>query len=113
VKSDGQGGFTYVRRPTVIRLPAKWPVTPKALYWGPRFMAERYKLPIYLTENGISCPDVVSLDGKVHDPNRIDFTQRYLRELRRAAETVLISGLFPLCVTDNFEWAKGYTDVSV
>ncbi len=112
VKSDGQGGFTYVRRPDGYPFTgAKWPVTPKALYWGPRFMAERYKLPIYLTENGISCPDVVSLDGKVHDPNRIDFTQRYLRELRRAADDgVDIRGYFHWCVTDNFEWAKGYTE---
>ncbi|MDY4970829.1 MAG: family 1 glycosylhydrolase, partial [Lachnospiraceae bacterium] len=50
-----------------------WPVTPECLYWGPKFLYERYGKPIYITENGISCHDTISLDGKVHDPNRIDF----------------------------------------
>jgi len=54
---------------------------------------------------------VVSLDGKVHDPNRIDFLHRYLKELRSAADDgVDIRGYFHWCVTDNFEWAKGYTE---
>lgn len=112
VEDDGQGGYRFVRRkPGYAFTGAGWPVTPRALYWGPRFLYERYGRPIYLTENGISCPDVVSLDGKVHDPARIDFTQRYLRELRRAAtDGVDILGYFHWCTTDNFEWAKGYTE---
>lgn len=57
-----------------------WPVTPEALYWGPKFLYERYQKPLYITENGLSCHDTVSLDGKVHDPNRIDFLARYLHE---------------------------------
>jgi beta-glucosidase len=90
---------------------AKWPVTPESLYWGPKFLWERYKKPLYITENGLSCVDVVSLDGKVHDPGRIDFLHRYLRCLKKAAAAgVDIRGYFHWCVTDNFEWAKGYTD---
>ena len=77
----------------------------------PKFLAERYKSPIFITENGVSCPDVVSLDGKVHDPDRIDFLHRYLLELRRAADDgVDIRGYLHWCVTDNFEWAKGFTE---
>lgn len=85
-----------------------WPVTPSALYWGPRFFHERYGLPIVITENGHQNADVVSLDGKVHDPQRIDFLCRYLRELRRAcADGVPVRGYFQWCFTDNFEWAMG------
>ena len=51
----------------------QWPVTPECLRWGPKFLYERYHKPIYITENGLSCHDMISLDGKVHDPNRIDF----------------------------------------
>ena len=61
----------------------QWPVTPECLQWGPKFLYERYHKPIYITQNGLSCHDVISLDGKVHDPNRIDFLARYLRELRK------------------------------
>ncbi|MDR1654817.1 MAG: family 1 glycosylhydrolase, partial [Treponema sp.] len=90
---------------------AKWPVEPKALYWGPTFLWERYRKPIYITENGISCADWVSLDGEVHDPGRVDFLHRYLKCLRKAVnDGADIRGYFYWCVTDNFEWAKGYTE---
>jgi beta-glucosidase len=74
-------------------------------------MHERYKLPIVVTENGLSAMDWVHLDGKVHDPQRIDFTTRYLRELRRASEDgVDIRGYFHWSLMDNFEWAAGYRE---
>ena len=112
VRSDGKGGYEFVPfKQGYAYTGAKWPVTPESLYWAPVFLWERYKTPIYITENGLSCHDVVSLDGKVHDPNRVDFLSRYLRCLRKAAEDgVDIRGYFHWCVTDNFEWAKGYTD---
>lgn len=88
-----------------------WPITPECLYWGPKFLYERYGKPIYITENGLSCHDVISLDGKVHDPNRIDFLHRYLRELKRAEEDGIdIRGYFQWSLMDNFEWACGYND---
>jgi len=84
-----------------------WPVTPEALYWGPRFFHERYGLPIVITENGMSGHDWVSLDGNVHDPARIDFTARYLAELHRAAaDGVDVQGYFHWSLMDNFEWAE-------
>jgi beta-glucosidase len=86
-----------------------WPVTPEALYWGSRFLYERYSLPIVITENGLSCRDWVSLDGKVHDPQRIDFVTRYLRQLYRVIEDgVPVRGYFYWSLLDNFEWADGY-----
>ena len=60
------------------------PITPAALYWGPRFFWDRYKVPVTITENGLSTRDQVFLDGKVHDPQRIDYMHRVLVELSRA-----------------------------
>jgi len=86
-----------------------WNVVPEALYWGPKFLYERYGKPIVVTENGMSNMDVISLDGKVHDPQRIDFLCRYLRELGRAsADGVDVRGYFQWSIMDNFEWAEGY-----
>ena len=112
VKSDGNGGYTFVERPVGYpRTGNGWPVVPKSLYWGPRFLYERYKKPIVITENGCCCADVVSLDGQVHDPGRIDLYHRYLRELKKAVEDgVDVAGYFAWSVMDNFEWAKGYSD---
>ncbi len=73
-------------------------------------MYERYQKPICITENGLSCHDAVSLDGKVHDPNRIDFLARYIGELRKAAKEVKLHGYFHWSLLDNFEWAKGYSE---
>lgn len=87
----------------------QWKVTPEALYWNSKFLAERYKLPIVVTENGLSCHDWVSLDGKVHDPQRIDFLNKYLLSLERAAKDgVDVQGYFHWSILDNFEWAEGY-----
>lgn len=110
--AGGKLGVEYAPRADGHPMTAfKWPVEPKSLYWGPRFMHERYKLPIVVTENGLSAMDWVHLDGKVHDPQRIDFTTRYLRELRRASEDgVDIRGYFHWSLMDNFEWAAGYRE---
>ncbi|MDD5369234.1 MAG: family 1 glycosylhydrolase, partial [Anaerolineaceae bacterium] len=86
-----------------------WPVIPAALYWGPRFFTERYHLPVYITENGMANPDWIALDGAVHDPQRIDFTRRYLQQFARAAQDgVDARGYFHWSILDNFEWAEGY-----
>lgn len=88
-----------------------WPITPKCLRYGPKYLYDRYQLPIYITENGLSCHDVISLDGQVHDPNRIDFLNRYLLELRACAESGAdIAGYFQWSLMDNFEWHSGYED---
>lgn len=59
----------------------------------------------------MSAHDMISLDGKIHDPNRIDFLQRYLIELERASDDgVDVRGYFLWTLMDNFEWACGYTE---
>ena len=86
-----------------------WTVVPESLYWGPRFLWERYKTPIVITENGMANVDWVGLDGKVHDPQRIDYLRRYLKELQRAIQDgVDVRGYFHWSILDNFEWAVAY-----
>ncbi len=85
------------------------PITPSCLYWGPRFFCDRYKLPISITENGLSTRDQLFLDGKVHDPQRIDYMHRVLLELSRAIKDgVPITGYYVWSLLDNFEWSDGY-----
>lgn len=90
---------------------ANWPVTPGCFYWGVRMISERYKLPMFITENGMSCHDDVSLDGKVHDPNRQNFLDLYISALQKAVDDGAdVRGYFLWTFLDNFEWDKGYTE---
>ena len=89
----------------------KWPVTPEVLRYGPINMYRRYGLPMYISENGLSCNDMIFMDGQVHDPKRIDFLHRYLLELDKAiAEGVPMKGYMHWSFLDNFEWASGYDE---
>jgi beta-glucosidase len=87
----------------------RWTINPESLYWGPKFLSERYKLPVVITENGLASMDWVHADGKVHDAGRIDYLTRYLCQLRKASsEGVDVRGYFQWSIMDNFEWAEGY-----
>ena len=86
-----------------------WPVTPDAMRWAVKFLHEAYGKPVVITENGLSCMDWVAVDGKVHDPQRIDFMTRYLAGLEKSIdEGVPVLGYFHWSIMDNFEWAEGY-----
>ncbi len=84
-------------------------LVPESLYYIPKFLYERYKKPIIISENGNCCHDSISLDGQCHDPSRTDFIKRYLIELDKASKEVDIRGYYYWSLLDNFEWKEGYT----
>ena len=112
IRADENGNPVRVTRcPGFPRTANGWPVTPESLYWGPKFLQERYHKPIYITENGLSSHDWISVDGEVHDSSRIDFLRRYLLEVGRAKhDGVDIRGYFLWSLLDNFEWNEGYKE---
>lgn len=85
------------------------PVRPECMYYLAKFAWQRYGLPILFTENGFSNVDFVMLDGKVHDPQRIDYIHRYLLSLQKAIdEGIPVVGYLYWSIMDNFEWCMGY-----
>lgn len=89
----------------------KWGITPEVMHYGPMHIYRRYGLPMYITENGLSCNDKVYLDGKVHDADRIDFLHRYLLELSKCIqEGTPVNGYLQWSFLDNFEWGQGYDE---
>lgn len=112
IEADENGEPKYVERhPGFPTTGNNWPVTPDCFYWGLKFLYERYKTPILVTENGVCNKDVISADGKVHDPQRIDFLNRYILAMKRAMDDGAdIRGYFQWTLTDNFEWNSGYRD---
>lgn len=85
------------------------PIRPDSLYWCAKLAYRRYGLPILFTENGFSNLDFVMRDGKVHDPQRIDYIATYLAGLKRIVEEgVPVEGYLYWSIMDNFEWLEGY-----
>jgi len=61
---------------------------------------ERYRRPIYITENGIA-------DSK--DERRVPYLLSHLKEMQSAIDRgVPVRGYFHWSLMDNFEWADGY-----
>lgn len=86
-----------------------WVIDGRCLYWTIRQYWERYHIPIMVTENGMSNDDVVSADGKVHDPIRSQFLDDFLAGVKQAvSEGIPVLGYQHWSIMDNFEWCEGY-----
>ena len=65
---------------------------------------------VYKKSGYFSLHPFVNCDIMVHDPNRIDFLARYLKQVKRAASEIDLRGYFEWTLLDNFEWNKGYAE---
>jgi beta-glucosidase len=109
----GKGG-----KPEAIAFPPSYPTadapwlkhSSEALYWGPRWVSEIYKVPaVYITENGAGYDDGPPVNGELLDLHRRNYVRHCLRELHRAtADGIPVKGYFLWSFMDNFEWQDGY-----
>jgi beta-glucosidase len=77
-----------------------WEIYPRGLGDVVRRWAERSRLPVYVTENGIA---------DARDDRRGPFLEQHLAELARlCAQGVDVRGYCHWSLLDNFEWAEGY-----
>ena len=94
-----------------------WPITPHGLLRLLRWAGEYTggKLPIYITENGAACDDVLEKDPvtgeeHVHDTQRIRYLSEHLNMCAEAIrQGVNLKGYFCWSFIDNYEWSHGYT----
>src|SRR6185312_6254432 len=79
-----------------------WEIYPEGLTQVLTRAAREYtRLPIYVTENGITEGD---------DTRRVKFYADHLLAVREAQRAgVDIRGYFAWSLLDNYEWAEGYT----
>jgi beta-glucosidase len=67
-------------------------------------------VPLYITENGAICDDVIDPDGTVNDPDRVAYLDGHMRACARAiASGVDLRGYCVWSLLDNFEWSDGYS----
>ncbi len=86
-----------------------WPITPDGLRLLLHWLAARYGLPIYITENGCALDDVADDAGRVDDPVRIRYLRDHIASVYAAVQSgVDVRGYFAWSLMDNFEWSLGY-----
>ena len=88
-----------------------WPVEPAGLTRLLAWLRDTYPNlpPIYITENGRACDDVLTPEGQVDDPARVRYLDSHLRAVTDAIDAgVDVRGYYCWSLMDNFEWAEGY-----
>jgi len=88
-----------------------WPVEPAGLTRLLAWLRDTYPAlpPVYITENGRACDDVVDAAGQVDDADRVRYLDGHLRAVVDAVDAgVDVRGYYCWSLMDNFEWAEGY-----
>jgi len=88
-----------------------WEVWPKALYDMVMRITRDYNRPVIeITESGCSYNDGPDAVGVIRDHRRIEYHRQYLMALARAiTEGADVRSYHSWSLTDNFEWADGYS----
>lgn len=97
-------------RQKVERTAMGWEVYPPGLHQVLMKFNAYPEIPaLYVTENGSAWPDIVTPEGRVHDPARTKYLQDYLAQcLRVIQEGGKLKGYFAWSLLDNLEWREGY-----
>jgi beta-glucosidase len=90
----------------------KWPIVARGLTDLLVRVSQDYGNPaVYITENGASCNDVVSVKGEVLDECRIDYLERHIIASHDAiSKGVNLKGYFVWTLLDDFEWNTGFSN---
>lgn len=63
-----------------------WPIDPTGLRIALNRLYDRYRMPLFVVENGLGARDVVEEDGSIHDSYRIDYLQKHIEQMREAVQ---------------------------
>ena len=109
--SDDVLGFGFGSPPDdVPRTAMGWPIVPSAFRESLLDIHRRYRLPIYVLENGTASNDCIGADASVEDPTRIAYLKSYIDAMEQAIKDGAdVRGYFVWSLLDNFEWGSGYT----
>jgi beta-glucosidase len=105
-------GFGFGAPPAdVPRTAMGWPIDPAAFRETLLSIHRRFRLPIYVLENGTAANDRVDEAGEVMDTSRIDYLRAYINAMGEAITAGAdVRGYFVWSLLDNFEWSSGYQE---
>jgi beta-glucosidase len=112
IKADANWlGATFGAPPAdVARTSIGWPIVPGAFRDTLLDIHARFRLPIYVLENGTAAEDKLDSTGKIQDTGRIAYLEAYTAAMQEAISAGAdVRGYFVWSLLDNFEWTSGYS----
>lgn len=61
-----------------------WPIDPMGLRITLNTLYDRYRVPLFIAENGLGAHDIVEPDGSIHDSYRIDYIRKHVEQIGEA-----------------------------
>ncbi|ADI27614.1 glycoside hydrolase family 1 protein [Geobacillus sp. C56-T3] len=106
--------FDGVKNPFLKASDWGWEIDPTGLRIILNRLYDRYRVPLFIVENGLGAYDKVEEDGSIHDDYRIDYLRRHIEAAREAiADGVdllgyLVWGCIDLVSASTGEFSKRY-----
>ena len=63
-----------------------WQIDPIGLRYSLNWFTDRYKVPLFIVENGFGAYDTLEADGSIHDSYRVEYLQHHISEMKKAVE---------------------------
>ena len=102
-----KGWFEQVQDPDTQKTDWDGEIYPQGLYKGLMRAYQRYHLPMYITENGLSLYEDASVD-KINDQYRISFMNDHINAIMNAVdEGADVRGYFAWSSFDLYSWKNG------
>lgn len=105
-----RGELGFYRAEKNLYLPRNafgWEIDPVGMRTTMRRLWDRYRLPLIITENGSGAVDEL-VDGRVHDPYRIDYLRQHIEQIQLAlTDGVDVFGYCPWSAIDLISTHQG------
>ena len=112
IRADGGArlGFNFGDQPQgTPQTPIGWAVRPEGFRDTLLELTRRYRMPIYVMENGLGGHDQPDATGAIIDDARVSYLRDHVGALNAAvAAGADVRGYFVWSLLDNFEWDSGY-----
>ncbi|MCY3027796.1 6-phospho-beta-glucosidase [Aerococcus sp. JJEM-2022a] len=81
---DYNESHDLVENPHLDRSDWDWEIDPIGLRVSMNWLYDRYRIPLFIVENGFGAIDEVGEDGVVHDDYRIEYLGQHIQEMEKA-----------------------------
>lgn len=84
---DSIGNMTFgEKNPYLETSDWGWQIDPIGLRISLNTLWDRYRVPLFIVENGLGAVDQISEDGQIHDQYRIDYLRKHIEQMAEAVK---------------------------